>query len=383
MQEPPRPVSNLARWFRLAALSIVAGSGLLVLVVGMRFVPPISGRVIDAATGAPIEGLPVTLEYTRFNGLGPTTTVLYAQTTTDHAGGFRLAPLVGWSGLIFPSIGEHRVTVNHVSQSNGESFGNAEARLLEDPRIPGHGGNAGYFVVTLTFSPRRTCGVMGAWAATCIDAQSWRGISVPLIPVFDEPSRCASVGDSVQQDRCRELNTYRSAFARLYSYDDVQRALATCSNVRMDRIRHACYTQVGVLANADNSRRRTRLDDDPHVATLFPLTIAGERRDHQEYGDGQDGLVSVFYQEWTGREEPPLETREQLHIAPEYSDHLTARVTNEKRRQGVIRMYRGAELTAADWISGNRYVRVFFHERTKKEAAFISCFLDAYPSTMR
>jgi hypothetical protein len=44
---------------------------------------------------------------------------------------------------------------------------------------------------------------------------------------------------------------------------------------------------------------------------------------------------------------------------------------------------RGVEISAADWVSQNRYVRIFFHERTRLQEAFVEHFLAQYPSTLR
>ena len=59
------------------------------------------------------------------------------------------------------------------------------------------------------------------------------------------------------------------------------------------------------------------------------------------------------------------------------------RAWRESRREGTIRRYRGVEISAADWVSQNRYLRVFFHERTRLQEAFVQHFLAQYPSTLR
>ena len=39
-------------------------------------------------------------------------------------------------------------------------------------------------------------------------------------------------------------------------------------------------------------------------------------------------------------------------------------------------------VTAADWVSRNRYVRVYSELRTEKQNAFIESFLRSFPSTL-
>jgi len=179
----------------------------------------------------------------------------------------------------------------------------------------------------------------------------------------------------------------------------VQHALDVCSNVSSDRIRHTCYTRVGDLADSSVPRSGVRLERDTRVAVLFATAVAGEQREHLEceptgfrrnhldcradYGEGSDEPVRVYIEEWVGKEQPPPERREQMTQTPQYIDSERAHVTSERRRDGTIRMYRGPEVIAADWISGNRYVKVLFNQPTKKEQAFIDHFLRAFPSTLQ
>jgi hypothetical protein len=375
-----------------------------ILYAGTAFVPPISGRVVDAFTGEPIEGIAVTLEYTRFHGLGPTTTVAYAQAITGRSGRFWLKPLVGWSGLVFPAIGEHWLTVNHVHHEIDGSFSAAEVQVLYNPRSNQRGarvGNPAYFPVTLAYSERMPCGLMNAWSATCVDERSSRDITIPLVPAVDDVGECGRIVDSTLQDRCRQLNTYRAAFEHVDAFDEVQRSLNICGGIGTDRIRKTCRDQVAVYAaNPDYyGRREPAPEAEPRLALLFPVAIEGENRSRENcdpsgfaighldcranYGEGPNGLVSVTIEEWVDRDEPPLEKRDLLKGKPNYLDSMRATVTPERRPEGTIRMYRGPEYRAADWTSRNRYIRVFFQEPTKKEQAFIDHFLKAFPSTLR
>ena len=215
VSSPPRPSPGPRRWLLRGVFAIVGLIALAILYAGTAFVPPISGRVVDAVTGEPIEGIAVTLEYTRYHGLGPTTTVAYAQATTGSSGRFWLKPLVGWSGLLFPAIGEHWLTVNHVHDTLDGSFGAAEVQVLYNPRSNQRGGRVGdprYFPVTLAYSRRMPCGLMNAWSATCVDEHSGRDITIQLVPAVDDPGQCGRISDATLQDRCRQLTAYRAAF---------------------------------------------------------------------------------------------------------------------------------------------------------------------------
>jgi hypothetical protein len=239
---------------------------------------------------------------------------------------------------------------------------------------------------------------MSQWMATCVDQSSWHGVVISLIPAFDDPAKCAAIRDQTLQSRCRDVNTYAAAFDRIGSFDEVQRALDVCSRVTADLIRHRCYTQLGEYAERSAPRSTARLELDPRVTALFAAMVAGERRERMEcepssfrlgpldcradYGDGPDGVVSVMIQEWSGLDETPREIRERMTEPPPYLDAAGARVTNERRSGGRFRMYRGPETVAADWISGNRYIRLFFRDPTDKESAFVKHFLDAFPSTL-
>ena len=91
----------------------------------------------------------------------------------------------------------------------------------------------------------------------------------------------------------------------------------------------------------------------------------------------------VTIEEWAGREEPPPEKRDLLQGKPRYIDDAAqAVVTSDTRREGTIRMYRGPKVTAADWVSRNRYLRVYSELQTETHKAFIESFLRSFPSTL-
>jgi hypothetical protein len=386
----------------LLALAVLA---LIVLAAATRIVPPIFGRIVDAATGEPVPGVAVTLEAIHYHGMGPTETVVHSQATTNRWGWFWLMPAIGWSDstLVLPSMGEHWLTINQITADGRGSFSAAEVSVLYDPTSRRGGlnlSNPAYFPIAVAYGQRQTCGLMQAWSATCVDGRSWWNITIALMPSFGTPNRCTSVRARVAQDRCWQLNTYRAAFLHVDTFDEVQRALALCDQLPIDRIRGTCRDQLGVyVANPEAyGRSAPPADAEPRLAQFFPTTIAGEIRvdavcDTAEfaiglldcrakYGEGPYGLVRVAIEEWAGRDKPPLEKRDLLNNKPPYIDAAQAVVTSERRREGTIRMYRGPKVTTADWISGNRYIRVDSERGTEKQDAVIESLLRSFPSTL-
>jgi hypothetical protein len=393
------------RWTRRVLLGLPAALALIVLAAATHIVPPIFGRIVDAVTGEPVRDVVVTLESTRYHGLGSTETVLHSQATTNRWGWFWLMPTIGWSqslALVVPTMGGPWMTINQIPVDGSGSFAAAEVSALFDPTSKREGmkvSNPSYFPLTVAYDPRQTCGQWQAWFATCVDGRSWWNVAIPLTPVLDTANRCTSIRESVAQDRCRQLNTYRAAFRHVDTFDDVQQDLALCDQLP-DRIRAICRMQLGVYVANPKAYGRSALpaDAEPRVAQYFPATIAGENRTavtcdtaaftsghlncRAKYGEGPYGLVMVTIEEWAGREEPPLERRELLTSKPPYIDAAQGVAASETRREATIRMFHGPKVTAADWISRNRYVRVYSEQRTEKQNAFIESFLRRFPSTL-
>src|SRR5438046_328687 len=124
------------RWPRRVLLALPAALALIALAGVMRIVPPIFGRIVDAATGEPVRGVVVTLESTRYHGLGSTETVLHSQATTNRWGWFWLMPAIGWSqslALVMPTMGGPWLTINQVPADGSGSFAAAEVSALYDP----------------------------------------------------------------------------------------------------------------------------------------------------------------------------------------------------------------------------------------------------------
>jgi hypothetical protein len=390
------------RWTRRVLFGLPAALALLALAGALRIVPPIFGRIVDAATGQPVRGVVVTLGW---EWLGSTETVLHSQATTNRWGWFWLMPAIGWSqslAPLVPTIEGPWLTINQVPADGSGSHAAAEVSALYDPTSKREGtkvSNPAYFPLTVMYDERQTCDVWQQWFATCVDWRTWWNITIPLTPALDTADRCTSVRESVAQDRCRQLNTYRAAFLHVDTFDDVQRDLALCDQLPIDRIRQTCRTQLAAYVVNPNTYGRSApaADADPRIAQFFPATIAGEHRapvvcdttvftsGHlncwAKYGQGPSGLIMVTIEEWVGRAEPPLEKRDLLRSEPHYND-ATGVVTSDTRHEGTIRMYRGPRVTAADWVSRNRYVRVYSELRTEKQNAFIESFLRSFPSTL-
>ncbi len=376
------------RWTRRVLLGLPAAFVLIVLAAATRIVPPIFGRIVDAATGKPVRGVLVSLEYTRYHGLGSTETVVHSQATTNRWGWFWLMPAVEWSdwlALAMPT-----------------SFHAAEDSALYDPTSKRDGmkvSNPAYFPLTVAYDPRQTCDGWQAWFATCVDGRSWWNITIPLTPALDTPDRCTSIRESEAQDRCRQLNTYRTAFLHVDTFDEVQRGVALCAQLPIGRIQQACGDQLGAYVANPKAYGRSEPRAEPRIAQFFPATIAGEHRAEVKcdwarytsghldcwakyYGEGSYGFVMITIEEWAGREEPPEEKRDLLKGKPNYIDAPQGVVTTETRREGMIRLYRGPEVKAADWVSHNRYVRVYSERRTEMPNAFIEFLLRPFPSTL-
>jgi hypothetical protein len=148
-------------------------------------------------------------------------------------------------------------------------------QVLYNPRSNQRGGRVGdprYFPVTLAYSERMPCVVMNAWSATCVDQRSWSDIAIPLVPAVDNVEECGRIADSVLQDRCRQLNTYRAAFEHADTFDEVQRSLNICGTVGTDRIRQTCRSHVALYAvNQEPTTKEQAFID--HFLKAFPSTL--------------------------------------------------------------------------------------------------------------
>lgn len=107
------------------------------------------------------------------------------------------------------------MTVNEGFEETGQEENSAATRVLYNPMSNWRGeavGDNRYFPLTVTFRPE---GCDRVWAATCLYIASRTDIVVPLIPVLDDVYGCNAIGESSLKEKCRQLNTYRGAFANL------------------------------------------------------------------------------------------------------------------------------------------------------------------------
>jgi len=388
----------MRRWVVRLVVGFLVVISLAILAFGLHIVPPIAGRVTDAVTGAPIAGVQVALEVERYEA--STHVDAHPVAVTGDSGRFWLGPFVAWAIM---GIGDSWVIVNHAPDSS-DAFSPAETEVLYHPLTRRTGGPvspASYFPVTLSFTGR--CDPTTYWEPTCINTRWWSFRSIPLVPMLDDVEGCTKIGDSTLPARCRELNLYRSAFLRVGPFDDAQRAGRLCDQVTDRRVSQTCRTQVAsYAADRQHSDQTSWLTNaEPRLRVLFARTIAGtamqrascDPSDHfrghlqckAEYSeDSTSPLVTVTFEEWVDRDEPPADTLQMLRQPPHFTDNAArTRAWRESRREGTIRRYRGVEISAADWVSQNRYLRVFFHERTRLQEAFGQHFLAQYPSTLR
>lgn len=386
------------RLLGFAALGIVVLMSLAWLFLVMRVIPPIFGQVTDAATGEPVGGVPVAVKYVRYEGLGGQA-ILHRISSTGPGGRFAMAPFIAWNGFPLSRFGDHWMTVN-LPREEADGSLSADSQVLSNPLSNASGrpvGDRRYFPVTVTFAANQ-CESQTIWPATCVYRRPWSVGAIPLIPVYDDVGRCQRIGDAALREGCRQLNTYRSAFLHVDTFDELQRALAICADVAVSRVSDFCRRQVDLYAGypEDYGRRHPPPGSEPILRGLFPDRIASLTRARQEcdrggfsqgylnctadYTDGLD-RISVTVEQWIHRGEPPLEKRDLLRGKPVYADILNATVSSQSRPEGTVRTYRGPQNTATDWVSGNRYVRVF-SERSSRQESVTTYYLTRFPSTL-
>jgi len=202
-------------------------------------IPEINGRVVDAITGAPIANLDVTLRALSQTGAfyGSGIDVLrYENSRTSAAGRFgfstSLAKLEGpltemagywlsvnvtfwpiaWMKAQSP-YGDSKIDTTNDDLSwevtRDPLFRSTVTRVFEfsmrGPRV----NTKSYFPIAVQFV--RPC--RQDWNANCVRLAETEGVRIPLIPVLADPAACGRIGDEALREQCRQLNTYRSAFA--------------------------------------------------------------------------------------------------------------------------------------------------------------------------
>jgi hypothetical protein len=385
--------TEIRQWLFPAAATLSAFVGMLLLLVAFLIIPPITGRVTDAVTGEALAGVNVTFGIERYEGFGAAPTVVHDVAVTRPSGRFWLRPFFRWRGFPLPDFGEYWLAVNQDPRSTLFKA-SAFYKVLDRPTSSGVDNDVTsgrYFPLTVTFEPNGCSGIV--WPATCLYRSFWLGVSIPLIPVFDDAQRCGSIVDTSLRERCRQLNTYRAAFLHVDTFDDAQRGRRLCAEADAGWLSETCLKHVaGYAGNRPLSQRGA----EPRLAGLFVEAVGRAVRTQQDcdptgYYDGhlqcraiyENGagvrLVVITVEEWASGHIPSSVMQ---NTAP-YPDYEGTMPVVETRSLGTIRVFRGPHYALADWTSKVRYVRLSFQGHFDVQDAFIEHFLSKFPSTLR
>jgi hypothetical protein len=397
-RNPAADARTLQRWVILGAVALAACLAGVLLLLVFRVIPPIVGQATDAVTGEAVPGVTVALQIEDFTAGFSVPVQVYRVSTTNRSGWFWLAGLLRWRGFPIPNFGDSWLTVNQVPGETGGRAASAETQVQYNPLSNRTGAavdNPRYFPVVMTFD-RDGCDRV--WPATCLYRGLWWGISVPLIPVLDDVQRCTTIRDQSLRERCRQLNTYRAAFLRVDTFADAQRGRRLCAQVDGRQVSATCRRQLELYTAMPDAygRPAPEPDAEPRLEGLFIPAIgrivrarqacdpnanaAGHLHCRAVYEDDQmDRLVTVTFEEWADRSAPPDDA---LQTSPTYLDYSRATIVREAHANGLIRMYRGPQNIAADWVSGNRYLHLYFQRAIAAETAFIDRYLAKFPSTL-
>jgi hypothetical protein len=370
-----------------------------VLLLVVRIIPPTSGRVVDAITGKPIRDVNVLLHVSTYEGWSVHTEVRH-RTSTNRFGWFFVSGSFQWNPPPFWNFRDSWLTVNEDREgSTGGEEGSAATQVLYNPMSNGRGwavGDKGYFPLTMTF---RRDGCDRVWDATCVFKIFRLGVYLPLIPVLNNVEDCKKIEGSSLREQCRQLNTYRAAFAHVDTYEDAQRGKAFCAQVDHGIISAECLRQLpGYMANPQAYERP--MIPSPTVPLpegMFVAAIGQVPRFNQGCGmlDAFSGhfhcganygpkdyvfWVAVGVDEWP---DPESAKGYLPQGKPQFTDYKAATVRDEVRSGGKIRLYSGPQYTAAYWVSNNRFVQVFFYRPIPEQEKFISHYLAEFPSTLQ
>jgi hypothetical protein len=355
-------------------------------------IPPLTGRVVDAITGKPIPNIRLTLQISTYKGWSVHSEA-HATTTTGASGWFFLPGAHRQQGPLISHFRSYWLTVNQGSQGPGLSEGSAENQVLFNPMSNRRGeptGNRRYFPLTLTFD-RRQCDRDRIWPATCRYEPFWRGLSVPPIPVLDDPTECNKIKDPHLRENCRQLNAYRAAFVHADTYQEVQRDKTLCAEVDHARLSATCVSQLGVYAVNPFAygRPATRPPNMPLPEGMFVDHIGNAVRFRQGCGprDIFTGIFScsaaygpkdsVWWVGVTVNEWPSLESKVVAQILDDRYYHIVA------RPDGKIMVYQWSDESSARWVSKNNVVNLLFYHRIPEQEGFIAHYLAEFPSTLQ
>jgi len=268
-------------------------------------IPAISGRVIDAVTGRPIANLDVTLRATSATGsLGDGSGVdalRYENVVTSKKGEFNFkTSLETEVAKPLTSLKEYWLSVNRkfvsIAQLNARlpDWGGSATidttsddyswDLAGDPLFKRRGeldangalrlNNRAYFPIAVQFVG--PCKQM--WNANCIYLSDAKNVTVPLIPVMDNPEGCRRIGDPALREQCRQLNTYRAAFLHVETIPEVRADKELCRQVDQGPVSKKCLERLGFYVQQPDvyeNRAPLRMEFDPKEQALILSPIAG------------------------------------------------------------------------------------------------------------
>jgi hypothetical protein len=380
----------------------------IVFLVIVRFIPPITGRIVDAVTGESIRNVRLTMEMSRYEGFS-VNTELHDSSKSKTFGWFFLSGAVRWRGIPLPILRSYWLTVNEGNKISGQEEMSADNQTRYNPMFNRRGADVGdrkYFPLTVTF---RGDGCDRIWAATCMYKPFWWGISLPLIPVLDDINECNRISDSRLRENCRQLNTYRAAFMHVDTYEQVEKGKELCAGVDHSKLSSDCLQQLALyVANPGYAYARSMKPAaiEPVPEGMFPDSVAGlpSMKDGHcnpqvlydgrvtcggGYGVRPKWLAAVYFERW------PEGAKK-----PETWSHLTTpiAVTEEVHSNRNILRFDGkwySGLQGADgksvsyehnsrsyvWCSGNTLVEILFYDPTPQQEEFLSYYLGKFPIT--
>ena len=364
-----------------------------------RFTPPMFGRVVDAVTHRSISGINVVVEESHYEGWAIHTEAVRA-TTTKWFGLFFLFPTYHWDpGGPLSSFRAYWLTVNEDKhgESGGEE-GSAENIVLYNPMFDRGGwaiGNRNYFPLTITFNVR---GCNRIWDATCSFKWLWWGISVPLVPVLDDPKVCDNISNSDKRENCRQLNTYHGAFVHIDSYEQVQQGKLLCSEVDHGIISRECIQELPTyiaMAYTYSPQFHAPAHYEPIPPGMFPdnlfgipvisdrhcgprLLFSGRLLCIAHYGPETNQLVNISIEEFPD----PADSQGPIEWNPHFAEPKHGTVSYESLPEGDVYRYRGPQYNSFLWYSGKKHIQVTFSNPIPQMQEIVSYYLKLFPSSL-
>jgi hypothetical protein len=224
-------------------------------------------------------------------------------------------------------------------------------------------------------------------------------ITIPLVPVLDDPKKCKTIGEYDLRERCRQLNTYRAAFTHVDSYEEAKIGKRLCNEVDEGPIAKTCLYQLalyisnpGAYARPFQPQPSEKVPDGmfPDSVTDLPrlgsgfcgprMVFSGRVHCSAAYGGKmRTPLATVSIEEFP--EEP--QSAKAPAWAPRYADHANATVSEEALADGVVLRYRGTQYNSFLWYSGDLHVEVFFYHEIPEQDGFVSYYLKKFRSNFQ